>query len=76
MKAFTLTVEEIRHLAQFCGMVITPPTAKEKEDERETTIVIAQWPEKGVKDDDGMLPHHKYVAYLEEYPEEGVVPLG
>ena len=76
MKLLTLTMEEIRHLAQFCGMVITKATDKEKEDERETEITIAPWPAKGVKGDDGMLPPHKHIAYYEEYPEEGCLPLG
>jgi len=75
-RPLTLTMEEIRHLALFCGMVITEPTAQEKEDERETEVVIAPWPAKGVKGDDGMLPPHKHIAYLYEYPEEGCVPLG
>ncbi len=74
--AFALTVQEIRHLAQFCGMVIQEPTAAEAEDERETEIIIAPWPEKGVRDDDGSLPPHNHIAYLAEYPEEGCVPLG
>lgn len=73
---FTLTAQEIRHLAQFCGMVIQESTASEAEDECETEIIIAPWPEKGVQGDDGMLPPHKHIAYLEEYPEEGCVPLG
>ena len=72
----TLTMEEIRHLALFCGMVIQEPTTKEKEDERETEIVIAPWPKMGVKGDDGMLTPHKHIAYYAEYPEEGCVPLG
>lgn len=71
-----LTMEEIRHLAQFCGMVLTEPTPQEKDDERETEIVIAPWPTNGVKGDDGMLPPHKHIAYYYEYPEEGCVPLG
>jgi hypothetical protein len=75
-RPLTLTMEEIRHLAQFCGMVITEPTPQEKEDERETEVVIAPWPIKGVKGDDGMLPPHRHIAYLDEYPEEGCVPLG
>lgn len=72
----TLTAQEIRHLAQFCGMVLQEPTTSEAEDERETEITIAPWPEKGVKGDDGMLPPHTRIAYLAEYPEEGCVPLG
>lgn len=72
----TLTSEEIRDLAQFCGMVLSEPTAQEKEDERETEIVIAPWPTKGVMGDNGKLPPHKHIAYFDEYPEEGCVPLG
>ncbi len=74
--AITLTAQEIRHLAQFCGMVLQEPTASEAEDERETEIIVAPWPAKGVKGDDGMLPPHNHIAYLAEYPEEGCVPLG
>lgn len=58
------------------GSLLTEPTPQEKEDERETEIVIAPWPTKGVKGDDGMLPPHKHIAYYYEYPEEGCVPLG
>ncbi len=75
-RPLTLTMEEIRHLGLLCGMVIERPTCEEKEDERETEIVIAPWPVKGVKGDDGMLPPHKLIAYYAEYPEEGCVPLG
>ena len=74
--SITLTAQEIRHLAQFCGMVLQEPTASEADDERETEIVIAPWPTKGVKGDDGMLTPHKHIAYLAEYSEEGCVPLG
>ena len=75
-RPLTLTMEEIRHLALFSGMVLVEPTEKEKEDERETEVVIAPWPTKGVKGDDGMLPPHRHIAYLDEYPEQGCVPLG
>jgi hypothetical protein len=73
---FTLTMEEIRHLAQFCGMVIEEPTAAEKVVERETKIVIAPWPSGGVQRGDEILPPHKRIAYYDQYPEEGCVPLG
>lgn len=75
-KSLALTQQEIRHLALFCGMVVAEPTEMEKEDERECKIVIAPWPTKGVKGDDEMLPIHKHIAYLDEYPEEGCIPLG
>jgi hypothetical protein len=76
MNSITLTAEEIRQLAQFCGMVVQPPTTSEAEDERETQITIAPWPKKGVAGDDGMLPPRRHIAYLSEYPEEGCVPIG
>lgn len=74
----TLTMEEIRDLAQCCGLVVQEPTASEKEDERETEITIAGWPETGVWDDNQkcQVPPHKHIAYFEEYHEEGCVPLG
>jgi hypothetical protein len=74
----TLTIEEIRDLAQICGLVVQEPTASEKADERETEIKIAAWPEKGVWDDEQkcQVPPHKHIAYFDEYPEEGVLPLG
>lgn len=73
----TLTIEEIRDLAQFCGLIVQEPTASEREDECETEITVSAWP-KGVWDEDQkcQVPPHKHIAYFEEYPEEGVVPLG
>lgn len=73
----TLTIDEIRDLAQFAGMVIKGElTAAEKEDERETEITISMWPAKGVQDDDGQVPPYKHTACFAEYPEEGCIPLG
>lgn len=74
----TLTMEEIRDLAQFCGMVVQDPTPAEMEVERETEITIAKWPKKGVWDEDQkcQVPPHKHIAYFDEYPEEGTLPLG
>lgn len=74
--SLTLTIEEIRHLAQFCGLVIAEPTPKEKEDERETEIVVSPWPAQGLKGDNGMVQPCRYVANYYEYPEEGACPLG
>jgi|SRR6185295_11440425 len=74
----TLTIDEIRDLAQFCGLVVQEPTASEKVEERETEIKIAAWPKKGVWDEEQkcQVPPHKHIAYFDEYPEEGVLPLG
>lgn len=75
-RPLTLTIEEIRHLALLCGLVVAEPSEMDKEDERETEIAIAPWAAKGMQGDDGMLPPHRYIAYFDEYPEEGCVPLG
>ena len=77
-RPLTLTIAEIRDLAGMCGLVVNDATAKEKEDERETEITITPWPSGGIKDENGQ-PYgmtHKHLAYFEEYPEEGCVPLG
>jgi len=68
----TLTIHEIYHLAQFCGFVIKDPPEKGDFD---TEITIEPCPPSGLKDDDGMI-HCKHIAYFDEYPEEGALPLG
>lgn len=77
-RPLTLTIEEIRDLAEYAGILVTPARQEDKEDERETEIAIAGWPEKGVWDEEQtcQVPPHKHLAYFEEYPEEGCVPLG
>lgn len=68
----TLTIDQIKDLAQFAGLHITG----EAED-KESEITIIECPKEGIKDDDGStIVHYRHVAYLEEYPEEGVCPLG
>lgn len=72
----TLTIEEIRDLAEFVGLQLA-----EREipaDELETEIVIADCPEKGVHDEEQPTKtlHCRHIAYIEEYPDEGVCPLG
>lgn len=72
--AMTLTTEEIKSLAQMAGLRVEGELT---DDEKETEITITDWPKNGVKSDDGnLLPPHKRIAYYDEYPEEGVVPLG
>lgn len=78
-ESVTLTVLEIRDLAKFAGItVIDNGTESEKEDEKETEIVIETAPEQGVKDEDGEgePTHSRFIAYVSDYPEEGVQPLG
>lgn len=69
----TLTGKEIKDLAEAVGLVIEP---RNYTDELETEMTIIDCPANGVLDDDGKAMHYEHVAYLSEYPEEGVFPLG
>ena len=68
----TLTVEQIKNLAEFAGLRVKD---KLTEEDKETEITIIKCPKHGIQDDDGTIIHCKHIAYLEEYPEEGVCPL-
>lgn len=72
--SITLTGKDIKDVAEFAGLSITP---HDYADEYETEITIQRCPKSGIKnDDDGGVEFFEYVAYLSEYPEEGCVPLG
>lgn len=73
LNELTLTGKEIKDLAELAGLAIAP---SDYTDMIETEIIVATCPTIGVLDDDGAVAHYKYVAYLSEYPEEGVYPLG
>lgn len=68
----TLTVEQIKNLAEFAGLRVKD---KLTEEDKETEITITTCPKQGILDDDESIIHCKHIAYLEEYPEEGVCPL-
>ena len=71
-----LTVEQIRQLAQFCGMIMKDrPNKLEREDERETPIAVAPSDGRGIRDGNKLL-FYSHIAYYEEYPEEGAIGLG
>lgn len=67
-----LTIEEIRDLALFAGLTVGDADASEME----TEICITDCHTEGIFDDNGVAKHYAHVAYLEEYPEEGVHGLG
>lgn len=70
----TLTVREIKDLAEFAGLVLNstfPPDA----DELETEISITVEPME-CTDDSGKAERFAHVAHFSEYPEEGCMPLG
>lgn len=75
----TLTIDQIRGLAMFCGMVIQGNlTEQEYTDEKETQISIVSDPEAGeiIVSDEGVNRRYLHIAYYDEYPEEGCCPLG
>ena len=73
----TLSIKEVRDLAELCGLIVSRDQSGQ--DEEETEVTIAPWPEGGVFEDDDSTKKicaHKHIAYFEEYPEEGVMPIG
>lgn len=71
----TLTVAEIKDLAECAGFTLDPERMPDA-DEMETEIIVMECPKQGVRDDDGKPTHYAHIAYFEEYPEEGTYPLG
>jgi hypothetical protein len=73
-----LTMEEIRDLALFCGFTVDGNGAETRDtEELETEYVIEDCPAQGVMDEDQKRAlHYRHVAYIEEYPDEGVMGLG
>lgn len=69
----TLTIDEIKDLAQFCGLEVNGEITEE---DAEVEITVTDCPKGGVKDDDDSIIHCRHIAYYEEYPDEGVMPLG
>lgn len=70
----TLTVAEIKDLAECAGLVLNKDVSYDA-DELETEIVVMECPKAGVLDD-GKSTHYAHIAYFAEYPEEGSYPLG
>lgn len=71
----TLTVAEIKDLAEFAGLVLNQKFMPDA-DGLETEIIVIECPKDGVRDDDGKPTHYAHIAYFAEYPEEGSHPLG
>lgn len=71
----TLTVAEIKDLAECAGLVLDKSVSYEAS-ELETEIVVMACPNEGVRDDDGKPTHYAHIAYFAEYPDEGCYPLG
>jgi hypothetical protein len=71
----TLTVAEIVDLADAAGLVLNQKFMPDA-DEMEAEITIIDCPKEGVRDDEDKSTHYAHVAYLSDYPEEGIFPLG
>lgn len=68
----TLTVDQIKDLAEMAGLRVEGDIT---DDDRETEITVETCPPDGV-DDEGTMRHYRHIAYYDEYPGEGVYPLG
>ena len=71
----TLTVAEIKDLAECAGLVFNQKFMPDGDD-LDTEIVVMECPKEGVRDDDNKPTHYAHIAYFAEYPEEGSYPLG
>lgn len=72
----TLTGDQIADLFCFLGHTLHDDQIID-DDAAETLITITDCPADGVIDDDGVTRrHYEYIAYYDEYPEEGCIGLG
>ncbi len=69
----TLSIDEIKDIAQFAGLQVADVSDG---DDMESEITITCCPQQGIKNDDGSIIYSRHVAYFDEYPEEGMMPLG
>lgn len=69
-KAITLSALQLHEALEFAA-----PDYDEDEDQRDTEVCIAWAPENTVRNDEGGFEAPGYVVWLEEYPEEGCMPL-
>ena len=70
----TLTVREIKDLAELAGLVLNS-TFPPDDDQLETETSITTEPAE-CSDDDGKVERYAHLASMAEYPEEGCMPLG
>jgi hypothetical protein len=71
-----LNAKEIKDLAEFAGFTISSQFAASDEELEDEEFVVTDCPKEGTVDDDGTARHYDHIAYLSDYPEEGVCPLG
>ena len=68
-----LTVKQIFDLAEFAGIPVDRNNYDK--DSLDTPIAIMECPE-GMKWEEEPYAHYEYAAYYDEYPDEGMMPLG
>ena len=61
-----LTKKEIKDLS----LLVT------EDDEDDTEVIVKKCPDEGILDESGEVFHGKYIAYLADYIDEGVIILG
>lgn len=75
MSAIKLTVKEIHDLALATGLLRVSPHPATTADDMEAEYVITAYAVE-VIDDDGQERTYQRGAYMADYPEEGMHPLG
>lgn len=70
----TLTVREIRDLAQYAGLEVDSIALGREELDTELHVEVC--PKCGLRDDDGAIIHYRHIAWFVEYPDEGSSGLG
>lgn len=75
----TMTMNEIIDLAEFAGLTVD--RVGFSDDELDAMLCIADCPKDGVHNDGepgdpNTVSHYRYIAYYDEYPEEGCIGLG
>lgn len=74
-----LTVKEIKDLATLvCGLKLCPESNHDDPEDDNTEIMIEDCPQTGVvhEGDETERRRWQHIAYLLEYPDEGVVGIG
>jgi hypothetical protein len=71
----TLTVKQIADLAGYAGLVLNQRFIP-KGDDLETEYTVMECPPTGTTDYEGKVKHYAHIAYVTDYPDDGVCPLG
>lgn len=72
----TLTIHEIKDLAEFAGLRVAPVSKRDLPD-MDAELTVSPCPETGIQcSEGGWHPRYRYVAIYTDYPEEGCHPLG